>query len=594
MSGELERLAAWIPRLPDPLAAAIHDLVEEEEARSADELAECVTALFEYVGAVAVADYLEGAPGAAREARDVALGGDLIRAYTASKGPEAGNWARWTQSVVPLTPGALLADYRVGFDLDAPGSDLRALSGFRNDVMHGGFVAPVRAIRAARAGLLRVVDGLSSLWAYTPVGCVGGEWAALVGGANYALEARPAPTGAERSALPETWAAEGAVVLVDEAGAARLALHPMGVRSPRDGRLYLGEAWDAKGAALTRGYLARTALRELFDRYEQERQGVVRVDAWHEEVRAALPSRGYVPRAGVLAALSAALARPSAVVRVVGAPGAGKTTLLAHLQESGLFGERVEVLPIDAHGPTASPSVVSTWLLRTLSEALLGETPVAKANKAGPERAAVEARLEAAAAASPVTWVIVIDDAEHLGAGDAADGDRRRCLALAQRLGMRIVLAHRPSGVPPLGGTATITLGLWSEDERAVWRVGGGPTERLDESGHALFLAHPAEGRARVRADLAARCREDALAAAVFDGLRGGAATAPALADRIGAFTPAVECTLRRQRDWLLEERIERVVRDPSAGEGRVRTERALEYTLHPAARAVLIDEAAR
>ena len=67
-----------VSSLPHPLAHALLAFLDEDPPRSADELSELFVAVVEYVGAVAIADYLDGHTDPRRCAQDNSLNGWLV------------------------------------------------------------------------------------------------------------------------------------------------------------------------------------------------------------------------------------------------------------------------------------------------------------------------------------------------------------------------------------------------------------------------------------------------------------------------------------------------------------------------------------
>ena len=213
-----------VSSLPHPLAHALLAFLDEDPPRSADELSELFVAVVEYVGAVAIADYLDGHTDPRRCAQDNSLNGWLVSQLATGKA-EAGHWARWTQLAVRATTDPVipcLRDHVEQADLDDPSSDIAWMLRFRNDVMHGGFVAPLPQIQQAVLRLERIFERLAPLWSLRPLGCTGddpeGVWHHLAG-----LSTAPAdaPSIARRA-----WDGLGSVVLTNTLGAAVLAIHP--------------------------------------------------------------------------------------------------------------------------------------------------------------------------------------------------------------------------------------------------------------------------------------------------------------------------------------------------------------------------------
>ena len=140
-----------ISKLPHPIAGALLSFLDEELSRSADELSELFVAIIEYIGGVALADYLDGHSDPQKCATNTNLNSWLVSQLSTGKA-EAGHWARWTQIAVRSTPYPAipcLKNHVNEADLDDPAQDIAWMLRFRNDVMHGGFVAPLVKIKQA-------------------------------------------------------------------------------------------------------------------------------------------------------------------------------------------------------------------------------------------------------------------------------------------------------------------------------------------------------------------------------------------------------------------------------------------------------------
>ena len=88
--------------LPTPLALALYNYQMETPVHSADELAELITALVEYLAVVALMDYFDGHSDPAHNGSNENLNGWVISQLIFGK-VEAGLWARWTQIAVQNT-----------------------------------------------------------------------------------------------------------------------------------------------------------------------------------------------------------------------------------------------------------------------------------------------------------------------------------------------------------------------------------------------------------------------------------------------------------------------------------------------------------
>ena len=563
-----------VSTLPHPIANALQAFLDEDLPRSADELSELFVALVEYVGAVALADYLDGHADPNRCAQDASLNGWLVSQLATGKA-EAGHWARWTQiAVLATTDPAIpcLRDHVEQANLDDATADLAWMLRFRNDVMHGGFVAPLPKIRQAVRRLEQIFERLAPLWALKPLGCTSADpesvWYQLCG-----LSTAPAdaPT-IER----ENWEGAGSVVLTNERGDAVLAIHP-GCEVDPEGWMHLQHEWRKHHHNL----FERPAIRAFFDRYQSERRGVIDASNWSEHVEEALPERGRVARETVETHLTEALSVPGQMVRLVGPEGSGRSTLAAHV--GTLTGRTIYTLPVEDPSVRMDPGVVRRWVLQTLSQHFL-ETPAPDAaTKSRPnskEKKALAAWREAlqAAASEKEPPILVVDDADRVGAGLYSGSETSGCLADARGFGAPVLLIHRPSQTPPASGDVEIVLAPWTEDELGAW--GDAKALLATTGGHAELLAHPETGLAALQTRLQDALKPEAVGAESLTALVDGPATSIEVADRIDAFSPEVDLTLRRLLDHLIEgER-------KTADDGKERT-----YQLHPAAKLALAAE---
>jgi hypothetical protein len=543
--------AQRVTALPTPLAVALQTLLDEEESRSADEIAELIALLVEYVGSLAVADYL-GTGASAQPAADPALNGWIV-SQLAKGGPSTGVWARWTAlASARATTTALpeLRGYVARQSLDDPDSDLAWLLGFRNQVMHGGFVAPKARIRAARRRLEGLLDALAPLLALE---------VRSLGPAGWRRHRGLAPSPVE---APAEAPGEGSVFLVDGAGGLRLQLDPALVIAA-DGALHLQHAWEVHHGAL----FERSTLHGWFARYQRERQGRVSAEDWRSRTREALPARGWVAGGRVLERLREAIRTPGTVT-LVGPIGSGRSTLLAALADEGAA--PFAVYPVEPHSVRQDPAVLRRWTLHALSALLVGEAPpeeVFDARRAD-DRARWLARLEAARTAG-ATPVLAVDDAQLVGTGPDADANREDCLADARALRAAIVLVHTPGTLPPARGERTVELTPWTADRAADWGLSTAALEAL--GGHAEALADPVGGIRTLAARIARDAAPVAHGRSLLEALRAGEQSVVELAERTELFTPRVELSLRALLDHV------------EVREGAVR-----RYGLRPAVRAAL------
>jgi hypothetical protein len=562
-----------IPSLPHPIANALLDFLDEDLPRSADELSELFVALVEYLGAVALADYFDGHPDPALCAGDPSLNGWLVSQLATGKA-EAGHWARWTQIAInktthPAVP--CLSDHVKNANLDDPKSDLSWLLRFRNDVMHGGFVAPLPKIRQAIKRMSNIFDRLAPLWELRPVGCTFPEpdthWHQLTGLA-------PGTASAPHTDR-EGWVGAGRVLLTDGKGRALLALDP-GCTIDIAGHMHLQHEWKQHHQSL----FGRPAIRAFFDRYQQERLGQIDDTSWCDQQHSRLPSRGYVTRPGVEQQLVDCLASTGTVVRLVGPVGSGRSTLASRL--AAVSGRQVYVLPVEDPSVRMDPLVVRRWVLHTLSHHYLQTDAPRVATKPRPnskERKIIEGWRQQMSDASPncPEPILVLDDADLVGAGLYQGSETSGCLADARQLGASVLLIHRPGATPPASGDHEVRLTPWSQEELAAW---GDPTELLATTGgHAELLAHPSDGLFALSKRVEEAEKRVPIGADILQTLLNGPATTIEVADAVGRFSPDVELTLRHLLEHLIEgERPNQVTDD---GAERV-------YSLYPAVKLVV------
>jgi hypothetical protein len=521
----------FVSALPTPLAVALQTLLDEQEARCADELAEFVALFVEYVGALAVADYL-GDADSGQPSMDPELTGWIV-SQLASAGPSTGVWARWTSMVAKRasqTSLPELREYVARQPLDDAGSDLAWLLAFRNQVMHGGFVAPLARIRAARRRLEGLFGALAPLLALEVRSRGPSGWHTHRGLAPALVEG------------PAKVSTEGEVFLVDGTGAGRLRLDPA-LFVDADGTLHLQHDWETHHGAL----FDRPSIHAWFLRYQRERRGLVSADVWSAKARAALPACGLVRGATPLDLLREAIRTPGTVT-VVGPVGSGRTTLLAALADEGA--QAMAVYPVEPHSVRQDPQVLRRWTLHALSTLLVGAPPPDDVfdgrNADGCARWLAHLASARDACATPV---LAVDDAHLVGAGVYAETSREDCLAHARALRAAVVLVHTPGATPFERGDRTVEVRPWTADRAADWGLSAAELEAL--GGHAESLADPVRGPQALAARIAADAASVVHGPALLTALGASEQTVLELAERTGIFTPRVELSLRGLLDHL-------------------------------------------
>lgn len=338
-----------ISKLPHPIAGTLLAFLDEELSRSADELSELFVSIIEYIGGVALADYLDGHSDPQNCASNPNLNSWLVSQLSTGKA-EAGHWARWTQIAVRSTTHPAIPCLQTHVneaDLDDPSQDIAWMLRFRNDVMHGGFVAPLVKIKQAVQRMERIFDRLQPLWDLTPLGCMYAEpyavWHELRG-----LKTNPHdPPLIER----DGWNDAGSVLLVDDMGKAVLAIHP-GCEVDPEGWMHLQHAWKHHHQIL----FHKPGIQEYFMRYQKERLGQINDQNWKENQQQSLPTRGYVSRPKIEDQLTHALMRAGVIVRLVGSNGSGKSTIASQL--SSLTQRSTFVLSVEPSSVRMDPNVV--------------------------------------------------------------------------------------------------------------------------------------------------------------------------------------------------------------------------------------------
>lgn len=536
-----------VAKSPHPIASALLSFLDEELSRSADEISELFVAIIEYTGAVALTDYLDGHFDPQNCATNPSLNSWLVSQLSTGKA-EAGHWARWTQIAVRSTTHPAIPCLQTHVneaDLDDPSQDIAWMLRFRNDVMHGGFVAPLVKIKQAVQRMERIFDRLQPLWDLTPIGCISAEpeavWHSLSG-----LDTTPHDVPLVDR---EGWDGAGSVLLVDGMGKAVLAIHP-GAEVDPEGWMHLQHAWKRHHPEL----FHRPGIQDFFMRYQKERLGQINDQKWNDTQNQSLPSRGYVSRVNVEEKLVRALNRAGVIVRLVGPDGAGKSTLASQLPS--LTNRPTFVLSVKPSSVRMDPSVVQRWTQYTLSLYYIDTPPPTELSKSRPNKKDVEVikgweEQMTAAMAEKTAPILVVDDSDLVGSGIYQGMDTRHCFVDARRFGASILLTHRPSGTPPSNGDSEIMLTPWNSSELNAW---GNPKELLSKTGgHAELLADFDKGMARIKQQMDQVLSHDVLAKKGFHALLKGPASIIEIANDIDAFTPELELCFREHLDHLME-----------------------------------------
>ncbi|MEC7985749.1 MAG: hypothetical protein VX278_11345 [Myxococcota bacterium] len=519
-----------ISSLPQPIAEGLQHFLDEDLPRSADELSELLVGLIEYLGGVGISDYLDGAENPKQCARNANLNGWLISQLTSGK-TGTGIWARWTQMAVQSTIAPkipCLKKYVAENDLDDPNSNLSWMLRFRNDVMHGGFVAPLPRIIEARRRLEEIFAVLAPLWELRPAGCLGAPpdpvWRELTG-----LQGQPMdpPTIAR-----ESWIGVGAVLLVDAHNTAQLAIHPA-CTIDLDGHLHIQHNWKQHHL----GWFHRSAqIRGFFERYQRERSGTIEASDWFQEIEDALPEHGILSRTALEERVLSLLSRDGVVISFTGPVGSGRSTFAYQMAKKS--GRKSLLYPTKPSSVRMDPSVLQRWV----------ETSCAQM---GDEKG-----------------LLIIDDAHLIGRGLYASVPSQGILKNAQEKGISVIFIHPPSQKPPMAYDYQIAIAPWSEEELAVW--GDPAVLRLQTGGHPELLVGIAGGLQKMKARMLQKMNGDTLSLQCLTQLQNNPMTVLELSRCLKEFAPRIELRLREMLDWIIEKEISH----------NGKTER--EYALHP------------
>jgi hypothetical protein len=512
--------------LPSPLALALYNYQMETPVQSADELAELITALVEYLAVVALMDYFDGHPDPAYNGQNDNLNGWVITQLIFGK-VEAGLWARWTQIAVQNTRNPripCLQKYVHIANLDDPASHLSRLLRFRNDVMHGGFVAPLPKIQAADALLKDLFEILEPLWSLSIAACIDeheNHWV-LCNGLQPSSSTTPVITR-------NKWNGLGSILLIDSNQQALLALHPGCTIDPESHALNVQHHWkDAY-----HGWVARTpSLQAFYERYQKERSGWFDDTHWHQCLDEKQPTFGILPRA-VDADFEFALQQRVSLL-ISGAPMEGKSTLVKYNLER--LTRPFVVFDIEANSIQMDPNVLLRW-------------------------------VQESSTSNSESTVLVIDNSHRLGQGIYSNQSCQAVFELIHTIPQTVICI------------APIQSNLRTSFDREIgirpWTLDEIETKTLKDSyaqhvGYAPLIVDSSDGWTRLNQCMQQVTSTHPLAHVCMQGLLEQPRSLLELAEHIQMFTPKVEHTLNQLRDWIHTE--------------ESTTSKDIHFTLHPVA----------
>lgn len=525
-----------VSSLPQPIAKCLQDFLDEDLPRSADELADLLVVVVEYIGAVALADYFNEDNKSKKSASNLNLNSWIVGQLALGK-VEVGLWARWTQiavksTVEPTIP--LLAQYVNENDLDNPNSNLSWLLRFRNDVMHGGFVAPLPKIIKAVQRMKELFLSLESVWKLTLIGCAkentSAAWKKLSG-----LK----PTHIESPLIIKTKSEKSdGVFLINHEKQLYLPLHPACIMDTHD-NLHLQHNWKQQHQ---QWFNNSSTMRSFFERYQKEKLGHIDDQPWFQKQFEALPPQGVIRRVNLEEKLCSLIESKPGIISLVGPIGSGKSTLIYSISKH--IDRKIKVYPIKDPSVRMDPAVLQRWIKKSIEA--FGETE----------------------------GLLVIDDGELLGQGLYTGISTQNSFELALKQGIPIIFIHTPMDQPPVRGDMFLYVTPWSADELEAW---GDSQELLTQSGgHPEYLVNFEQGIFNFQRRLNKQIQEDKIAYLCLKALQHRKATCIELAEELKLFCPLVELELRKLLNWITEEKEQR----------EEKIERV--YSLHPATKVAL------
>lgn len=512
--------------LPSPLALALYNYQMETPVQSADELAELITALVEYLAVVALMDYFDGHPNPTFNGQNDTLNGWVITQLIFGK-VEAGLWARWTQIAVQQTRAPrlpCLQEYVHIANLDDPASHLSRLLRFRNDVMHGGFVAPLPKIQAADALLKDVFTVLEPLWSLSIAACIDeheNHWVRC-NGLQSSSSAAPFITRNE-------WNGPGSILLIDSKQQALLALHPGCTIDPESNELNVQHHWKEA----YQDWMDRTpSLQAFYERYQKERSGWFDDTHWHQCLNEKQPTFGILPRA-VDADFAIALQQRVSLL-ISGAPMEGKSTLVKYNLER--LDRPFIVFDIEANSIQMDPNVLLRWIQESSSS-------------------------------NSDSTVLVIDNSHRLGQGIYSNQSCQTVFELIHNIPQSVICI------------APIQSNLQTSFDQIIrvrpWTVQEFQLDAIKETfhrhaGYATLIAEPDNGWTKLNQCMEHLISVHPLARLCMQCLSEQPRSLLELAEHIQTFTPKVEYTLSQMRNWIHTE-------ESTASKD-------VQFTLHPVA----------
>lgn len=493
--------------LPYPLALAVYNYQMETPVQSADELARLITALVEYLAVVALMEYFDGHPDPTHNGHNENLNGWVLTQLIFGK-VEAGLWARWTQIAILHTKDTrfpCLQSYIKMSNLDDAQSHLSRLLRFRNDVMHGGFVAPLPKIQAADVLLTELFSVLQPLWEHPVLACIDeteNHWIRCTGLQSTHTSA-PMLT---RS----TWSGVGSIVLMDSNQEAVLALHPGCIIDPKSQELNYQHHWKH----VYQGWVDRTpTLKAFYERYQKERSGWFDDTHWRQHLEENRPEFGLLPRKLDHELETALESRVS--ILISGAPMEGKSTFVKHNLER--LKRAFVVFHIEDNSLQMDPNILFRW-------------------------------IQSSSASHCESTVLVIDNIHRLGQGIYSNESCQQVFDLMREIPQSII------SIAPI--QSKLTTSFDRELRLKPWTISELSSEAIREkhsqhAGYALLLANPNEGWTRFNALMKQMTATHPLAHLSMLGLLDHPRSLLELAEHIQTFTPKVEHTLAQLKDWV-------------------------------------------
>ena len=522
-----------INRLPQPLALGLYNYQIEDPVQSADELAELISAFIEYLAVVALMDYFDGHENPEYNAANNNLNGWVVSQLLFGK-VEAGLWARWTQIAIQHTTKPVfpcLKDYLSLSNLDDSTSHLSRLLRFRNDVMHGGFVAPLPKIQAAEALLTDLFDSLEPLWSHNLLACIDPIEDTWIHCTNLQSSAAVAPRINRKM-----WRGTGSIVLANSDGEAILALHPGCTVDPKSHEFHHQHHWKHAYS----DWVERTpSLRDFYERYQRERDGRFDDSIWHEKLNQNLMPVGYLDRTSDQILLINSL--EASTTHLYGSPKEGKSTFVKHTLDEA--SHSYSVYPIGVNSLQMDPNVLIRWLKIKSEE-------------------------------QESNHILIIDNIHHLGQGIYSGQSCKQVFELAAKIPNPVIFISERQCPFHIPADQSIVLNPWTVEESSMWPKDIRPIR--ENAGYAPCVVDCETGWSKYTNDMETIFQQTPLSKICLSGLIDGPLTLLELATNIQVFTPKVEHILSQMGNWVFQQ------------QSTSRNHKETVFDLHPAMRLLL------